>query len=392
MSEDIDLDPGLRREIDSTSSRLDELDHYALLGVSRDADRKAIKSAYYGHAARIHPDRHFGKRLGPYKAKMEVLFGRMTIAHDTLANPQKRAPYDAYLTERERIAAFERALSTETGDDRAAPAPRSEVVIGAAPPTTTTRPVAQTVPTPPAQPLSPEAERLRREALARRLLGSKGGSHGSGAPPVRTSSVPSMPAASPNARPTPSPTGSGVRPAYSSIPTPTPRQLGVDAIVASARNAAAAGDWVNASTRMRLAAKLDPALAGEAEELRRRALGAMADAYVKQAQYEELEQRWVPAAISWSKAAEARPNDPHVAERAANALRLAGGDLHKAARFAETAARLLPDDPRARLTLAEVYFDAGLVRRARSELDAVLRALPSEPRARRLDDELKRRA
>jgi predicted Zn-dependent protease len=118
----------------------------------------------------------------------------------------------------------------------------------------------------------------------------------------------------------------------------------------------------------------------------------MAEAYVKQARYEESAGSWVAAAISWSKAAEGLPNDPQVAERAANAMRLAHGDLHKAVRFAETAVRLAPNDPQFRLTMVEVYLDAGLLRRARAELDPVLRAVPRDPRALQLDGELKRRA
>jgi len=367
MSDGVELDPKLRAEIDVLHARLEELDHYALLGVARDADKKAIKGAYYAHASRIHPDRHFGKKLGVYKARMELIFGRMTMAHDTLAVVVRRQEYDAYLAERDRTTAFERVVTAAEERNAARLATPTPVPV---------------TPTPaPAQPLSPEAERQRREALARRLLGNK-----SAAPPPRTGSTPSMSAVRPTTarpvHPTPS----------SSAPTPTPFQMGVEAVITSARTAAANGDFVTASTRMRLAAKLDPSLAAEADRLSARAHQVMAEAYVKQARYEESAGSWVAAAISWSKAAEGLPNDPQVAERAANAMRLAHGDLHKAVRFAETAVRLSPNDPQLRLTMVEVYLDAGLLRRARAELDPVLRAVPRDPRALQLDGELKRRA
>lgn len=362
MSDGIELDPKLRAEIEALHARLDELDHYALLGVARGADRKAVKSAYYAHASRMHPDRHFGKNLGHYKAKMEAIFVRMTVAHDTLAAQQRRVEYDAYLAERDRTSTFEQVVSAAEERNAA----RIAAVQQQKP-----------APTPTPQPLSPEAERQRREALARRLLGSK-----SGAPPARTGSTPSMSAVRPTPHPVPS----------SSIPTPTPFQMGVDAVVTSARNAATNGDFVTAATRMRLAAKLDPSLVPEADRLAARANQVMADAYVKQARYEEVQQQWVAAAISWAKAAEGLPNDPQVLERAANALRLARGDLHKAVHLAESAVRLAPNDPQFRLTLVEVYLDAGLLRRARAELDPVLRVLPHDARARQLDFELKRRA
>ena len=45
------------------------LDHYALLGVARSADRKALKRAYFDLAARFHPDKYFRKKLGSYKLR-----------------------------------------------------------------------------------------------------------------------------------------------------------------------------------------------------------------------------------------------------------------------------------------------------------------------------------
>ncbi len=381
MSEEVELDPTLRSEIDRLHARLDELDHYTLLGVDRAADRKVIKSAYYAHASKIHPDRHFGRKLGSYKFKMERLFGRMTIAHDTLTAAQRRAEYDAYLAERDQLLAFEKALDI---DDAAAPAEERpvdsrRVVDSSQRMKAVVPPEPSPTPAPAAAP-SPEAERARREALARRLLG---GGSARRMPAVGT--TPSTPAVA--ARPSSTPPAR-----TSTVPgTPTGNRVGVETLINSARNAASAGDLVNASMRMRLAAKIDARYAAEAEELTRRAHAAMAEAYVKQARFEETEERWVAAAISWTKAHEGRPHDPEIAERAANALRHARGDLHRAVRLAETAARLRPHEVRYRLTLAETYVDAGLLLRARAELDNALRVVPTDPRARSLHDELRRR-
>jgi len=378
--DDVELDPLLRSEIDRVHSKVDEIDHYELLGVARGADRKAIKSAYYAHASKIHPDRHFGKRLGLYKQKMEQLFGRMTIAHDTLTAAQRRADYDAYLAERDQLLAFERALEVDVD---VAPAEERPVAVGRiADSSQRMAAVAAPAATPSPTPPSPEAERARREALARRLLG--GGS--ARRMPAASTSTPSMSAVKPVSAPAPPSVNHSSR-----VPTPTGNRVGVETLISSARQAASTGDLINASMRMRLAAKLDPKYAAEADELTRRAHAAMAEAYVKHARLEESEERWVAAAISWTKAYEGRPNDPEIAERAANALRLARGDLHKAVRLAETAARLRPIEPRYRLTLVETYVDAGLLKRARAELDNALRMMPADPRARALHDDLRRR-
>src|SRR5262249_22828767 len=86
-----------RAAIVTTFSRLDAIDHYALLEVARDADKKAIKRAYYAFASRYHPDRFFRKRLGTYRAQMEAIFARGTTAHDVLTSKDGRATYAARL-------------------------------------------------------------------------------------------------------------------------------------------------------------------------------------------------------------------------------------------------------------------------------------------------------
>jgi DnaJ-class molecular chaperone len=87
---------------------------YARLDVPRDADRKAIKRAYFAIAAKFHPDRFFKKKLGKAQAPLERLFVRMTEAHDTLADKTRRAAYDATLPP------LPRSRSIAPGRERAA--------------------------------------------------------------------------------------------------------------------------------------------------------------------------------------------------------------------------------------------------------------------------------
>ena len=97
LSEDVDLAPEWRRYVLDMHAKLAALDHYEVLGVPRDATKKAIKSAYFGLAAKVHPDRHFKKKLGSYKAKMEHIFARLSIAFETLSDAAKRDAYDKTL-------------------------------------------------------------------------------------------------------------------------------------------------------------------------------------------------------------------------------------------------------------------------------------------------------
>ncbi|MEZ4442579.1 MAG: DnaJ domain-containing protein [Polyangiaceae bacterium] len=72
-------------------------DHYRLLDLPRDATTDEIKKAYYRLAPKFHPDKYYGKRLGPFKTKIETIFASLTRAHDTLRYEKRRTAYDATL-------------------------------------------------------------------------------------------------------------------------------------------------------------------------------------------------------------------------------------------------------------------------------------------------------
>jgi hypothetical protein len=198
MEEDIDLEPKLRMDLLSLHGALDQLDHYALLGLKRDADKQATKRAYYELAARFHPDRYFRKRLGTFKIRLEAVFSRLTLALETLSVPEKRAEYDAYLDEQRRIRGIESVLADAAVESRRAQE-TVERVVRAEEPTPFAPPVAMrppmgsqpelgAMPSPP--PLGSELDpAARREVLARRLLGGRSSS-ASMPPPKRLSTPP----------------------------------------------------------------------------------------------------------------------------------------------------------------------------------------------------------
>ena len=117
LEEDVDLDDERRRMILDTFYRLDELDHYALLGIERDADKKVIRAAYFRLSKQFHPDTLFGKRLGSYKQKMEAVFKRLTDAYDVLGKKKRRAKYDEYLEAKDQVDAVARRMAA--GEQRA---------------------------------------------------------------------------------------------------------------------------------------------------------------------------------------------------------------------------------------------------------------------------------
>ena len=65
-------------------------DHYAILGVSRDASAEELKRAYRKLARQYHPD------ANPDDPEAAEHFKEVNRAYEVLSDPQKRANYDAY--------------------------------------------------------------------------------------------------------------------------------------------------------------------------------------------------------------------------------------------------------------------------------------------------------
>ncbi len=65
-------------------------DYYETLGVTRDADAGALKSAYRKLAMKFHPDRNPGDEQAEHK------FKEINEAYEVLKDDQKRAAYDRF--------------------------------------------------------------------------------------------------------------------------------------------------------------------------------------------------------------------------------------------------------------------------------------------------------
>src|SRR3954465_6404053 len=65
-------------------------DYYEVLGITKDADVAAIKSAYRKLAIKFHPDKNPGDKAAEEK------FKELGEAYEVLSDPQQRAVYDQY--------------------------------------------------------------------------------------------------------------------------------------------------------------------------------------------------------------------------------------------------------------------------------------------------------
>jgi curved DNA-binding protein CbpA len=407
---DVELDVDHQREIHDLHGRLEDLDLYAILGVARGADKKTVKRAYFERTARFHPDRFFRKKLGPFKMQMEAVFGRMTLAHDTLTNADRRAEYDAYLSSKDKSRTIERRLADAVEEVRRAeeialasdapgafPAEPATSAKGEARPSSPPsapsasnrfgpEPTTSTGGAPPSAPRKANAggatpsndflPQSRRELLARRLMGAPGATSQGRQPAVTAAARVATPGTAIRA----DEAVDALKRRYEEKVSQA-RALQAKKYVQEGLDARGRGDWVAAAHALKVALTFEPdngELTSTYEEAQKNADKLLVDQYVKQAEYEERNERWADAAKSWHRVAEARQTDATSFEHAARCLMKADGNLHEAATLGQKAVQLAPKSARARVALANVYLAAGLAKNAKRELEAAAQLAPDD--------------
>jgi tetratricopeptide (TPR) repeat protein len=341
---------------DATQKKLFEMDalckratHYELLGVPRDADRKEIKRAYFALAAAFHPDRFFGRKLGPMRPVLDRVFVKLTQANESLGSRQLRDAYDATL-----------------------------------PPAPATAPKAEPVKRPSSRgmPAARTSKRLRRSQLM-----------GAVAAPKSEPKVEAKVEVPPESKPQPisEPAPASVSPVsererfqrLQATAKMMASQSRAEALVKAAEEALHSGDIMGAANNYRLALQMhdDPVVRDKLAALDRHTRDLRYEKYLLKARASERAERWDEAADSYVRANDAR-RDAAVAERAANALRLANGDLRQATSLAEQAVAENGKNADYRITLAEVLMAAKLFVRAKEEADEAVALSPNNARAK----------
>jgi curved DNA-binding protein CbpA len=414
LEELVELDLDRRRTILDTYYRLDELNFYALLGVGVDADKPAIRNAYFALSKVFHPDTLFGKELGSYKSKMEAVFRRLTEAYDILAKKRTRDEYDHYLNLRDRTMAAQRSVAevakeAERIEREAARAVESALVEpktlrpSSRPPDVerprAERPAAKESqpeapkapsvrpPPPPVQPDRPmsEAGKANARQLMARKLAAATGRPLSNRPPPKAQEPQDW---APMERDT------LLRGLAGSLKQAALFTGGVDRAsihVEHAREAEAAGNLVSALNSLRLAVAVSQErveVVAEYERVRKLYAAAMADNYEKQARYETRHGRWADAALSWTRVCDGRPTDGNAHLQASVAILEAKGDLAQARIFAQRALELMPGTYFAHRALGRVYHAIGMKLNAKRELSAALSLQPDDDEIKALLKEL----
>ncbi|MCS6857781.1 MAG: DnaJ domain-containing protein [Sandaracinaceae bacterium] len=79
-----------------STSRLDQLDYYTLLGVDPTANEEQIRAAWRAFALKFHPDRYIHQ--GPARVEeAKRIYRRGSEAYETLIDPIRRKAYDVVL-------------------------------------------------------------------------------------------------------------------------------------------------------------------------------------------------------------------------------------------------------------------------------------------------------
>ncbi len=93
MVDGLDLTVEQARRIDEFFGSLETRDAFELLEVTRTADKKEIKRAYFKMSKELHPDRFFGKSIGPYRERLSKIFQSVKAAYELLSDDDRRAAY-----------------------------------------------------------------------------------------------------------------------------------------------------------------------------------------------------------------------------------------------------------------------------------------------------------
>ncbi len=365
LNEPVDLSPENRELVLRTFYSLDSLDHYSLLGVPQDADRRAIKAAYYERATVFHTDVYFGKSLGSFRAKMEKCFSRFTEAHDVLTRQPAKEEYDAYLESRREAQRVEAALRTEVTAEDLDRLERELAQIAATP----DKPTSEN-PIPGALPSAPQV----RPSDPDIRYASNRPSEPPHAPTIEQRRL-SLARKLQSLRPAP-----GTRPSAPGLTTQQREQVAgqflkeVAQKLESQRNALSAPPGSAAKPLVPQGHSEPPGTRPTGTDA---ASATLAANYRKQAEYEEKTGHMNQAAQSYQRAALAEPS-AELWIGAARCLLQDGKDLRSAAEFAKLAIQLQPNRSEPHALLARIYLAADKRNSALCELERAHQLNPED--------------
>jgi tetratricopeptide (TPR) repeat protein len=415
----IDIDLKTQKRILVLFGKLEKLDHYQLLGLPLEAEKKEIKHAYFDCMNEFHLDKFYGKNIGAFGPRLQKIVQFLTRASDTLSRKKTRAEYDRYLASRKQTLGARESIppaprsappqgQATTRTSRPAVAPIDVVNIPRAPrapdiaasehgASTAPTEIAQAkslqdpTPTPAQAPVDGPKRGNTRADAARRLLARKMG----GRPPAKRPGSPRPSAPPPGASP------AAVREALDAdlkARFDARRNQGRDIVTkytAIADEARKLGDWGAAVGAIRTAAQAmpdDPDLIKRVQQIQSQADEALAPRFLEQGKYEEREGSYERAARSYERAARGKNSAELYCRAAKCLLRASRLDDENKRKLVEMARKSVSLDNREvdyRLTLAKAYDVTGMRTSAQGEVRRALELDPANKDAKELQKALK---
>lgn len=318
----LDLPVTLQEKLIGLCARL-EAPYHEILGVPADADRKALKRAYFSLSKEFHPDRYFRKQLGSFQQPLERVFRKIVEAYELLSDPTARAE-------------IERSLAAATPPSEAAATPATPAATASETRPEATPATAGPEMRPEATPAAPRAPRRPHVfALAERVRKE--------------------------------------------------RKLRAKRLFEAGMSAFAAERWLEAAAGVRLAIAFDPWNGVYKErfaDVQRKAHAESARKLMREAENALDLRDYATALRAFEEALQYRPGDVSLLRRAAHLAIQTGGDLHQAKEWALEAVELEPNDAGGHRLLGQVYQAAGLGANARRELELALQLDPKNDEIR----------
>lgn len=139
---DCDLTAEERAGIEAAGNLAAIGDHWGLLGLQASASNADVKRAYFQASKRYHPDRYFGRQLGPYREVLQQIFQASRAAYESLRCVSGRAAYQertappplappAPAGTGEKTAALDPRLQARRREIEAAREARAQEAVGA---------------------------------------------------------------------------------------------------------------------------------------------------------------------------------------------------------------------------------------------------------------------
>ncbi|HET6613346.1 MAG TPA: J domain-containing protein, partial [Kofleriaceae bacterium] len=91
MAEEVNLSDTEKRRILAMRRAVHTGDHFAILGLERTADARALRRAYFRISKQFHPDRFYGRKLGHFGPWLSQIFESATRSYTILSSPDGKA-------------------------------------------------------------------------------------------------------------------------------------------------------------------------------------------------------------------------------------------------------------------------------------------------------------